>query len=92
MCYSDLDPDARYAVRIVYTDADPDITGRLEANEGIEVHPYLLRATPHEPMEFEVPRQETQDGDLVLRWQREPGRGRAGRGSAVSEIWLVVRR
>jgi hypothetical protein len=88
--YSNLDPTARYAVRIVYPAGDAEIAVRLEANDGIEIHPYLPRTASYEPVEYEIPRQATQSGELVLRWQREPGRGRAGRGCAVSEIWLVM--
>ena len=50
-----------------------------EANEGIEVHPYVLKADPRRPMAFTIPREATRDGALTLRWQREPGHGRAGR-------------
>jgi hypothetical protein len=89
MRYTDLDPDARYRVRIVYSDAEPHIPLRLEANEGIEVHPFILKRTPRGPMEFDVPPQATSKGELTLRWHREPGRGRAGRGCEISEIWLT---
>jgi hypothetical protein len=86
--YSDLDPGARYRVRIVYSDADPHILVRLEANEGIEIHPFIQKRSPRAPMEFDIPSQATRAGELTLRWYREPGRGRAGRGCEISEIWL----
>ena len=89
MHYSDLDPDARYKVRIVYSDASLDIPVRLEANEGIEVHPFILKQASRDPVEFEIPPEATRDGELTLRWYREPGRGGPGRGCEVSEVWLI---
>jgi hypothetical protein len=62
---------------------------RLEANEGIEVHPYILKAQPRRPMEFEVPHEATWEGHLTLRWYREPGHGGSGTGCDISEIWLI---
>jgi hypothetical protein len=95
MRYTGLDPEARYVVRVVYSDAEPNVRIRLEARpdeasgEGIEIHPFILKAAPRAPTEFEVPQAATRDGELVLRWYREPGQGRAGRGCEVSEIWLI---
>ena len=89
MRYTDLDPGAHYRVRIVYSDANPQIPIRLEANEGIEVHPFILKRAPRGPMEFDIPPEATCVGELALRWYREPGRGRAGRGCEVSEVWLI---
>jgi hypothetical protein len=89
MRYADLDPDAQYRVRVVYSDANPHIPVRLAANEGLEVHPFMLKPSPRGPMEFDVPREATRGGALTLRWYREPGHGRAGRGCEISEIWLI---
>jgi hypothetical protein len=95
MHYTDLDPEARYAVRVVYSDAEPHVRIRLEARpdetsgEGIEIHPFILKAAPRAPMEFAIPPEATHGGELVLRWHREPGMGRAGRGCEISEIWLI---
>jgi hypothetical protein len=93
--YTGLDPEARYVVRVVYSDAEGLVRIRLEARpdassgEGIEIHPFILKAAPRAPMEFEVPPEATQSGELVLRWYREPGVGHAGRGCEISEIWLT---
>ncbi len=89
MRYTNLDPDAQYKVRIVYSDANPHIPIRLEANEGIEVHPFILKQVPRGPMEFDIPPVATRRGELTLRWYREPGRGGTGQGCEVSEVWLV---
>jgi hypothetical protein len=87
--YPDLDPNARYKVRIVYSGATPHIKVRLEANDGIEIHPFILKKVPRSPMEFDIPQGATQGGELTLRWYREQGLGGVGTGCDVSEIWLV---
>ena len=85
----DLDPGAQYGVRIVYSSACPDIKVRLEANDGIEVHPFILKKKPRGPMEFSIPKEATAGGKLILRWYREPGYGSIGTGCDVSEVWLI---
>ena len=87
--YPALDPGAQYAIRIVYSTIQPEVKVRLEANASIEVHPFIVRSASQEPVEFDIPREATQDGELTLTWHREPGKGRAGRGGEVSEIWLI---
>ena len=89
MHYPDLDPDANYRARIVYSRDNSRIKVRLEANDGIEVHSFIQKADPRCPMEFDIPKEATQDGKLTLRWYREPGRGGMGRGCDLSEIWLI---
>jgi hypothetical protein len=44
---------------------------------------------PVRPLEFDIPREATATGELTLSWSREPGLGGNGRGSQVSEIWLI---
>ena len=41
------------------------------------------------PVEFDIPREATRNGELNLTWTREPGQGGNGRGCQVSEIWLI---
>jgi hypothetical protein len=89
MYYSSLDPQAHYRVRMVYSDLNPHVPVRLEANEGIEVHGWIHKVVPRAPMEFDIPQEATQSGELTLRWRREPGRGGNGTGCDLSEIWLI---
>jgi hypothetical protein len=89
MHYPDLDADARYNVRIVYSGANPHIKVRLEANDGLEIHPFILKKVPRGPMEFDIPHEATQGGELTLRWYREQGLGGVGTGCDLSEIWLM---
>jgi hypothetical protein len=88
MHYADLDPEAAYRVRVVYTGDRFDAGIRLVA-EGNEVHPWLQKPDPVRPVEFDVPRAATADGVLDLTWTQEPGRGGNGRGCQVAEVWLI---
>lgn len=89
MYYADLDPAAQYKIRIVYATLRPQIKVRLEANDGIEIHPLIERKFPQEPMEFDIPREATQRGELILTWYREQGLGGSGVGCDISEVWLM---
>jgi hypothetical protein len=62
---------------------------RLDAGDGIEIHPLTLKRTPRGPMEFDLPSEATADGQLTLTWSREQGLGGNGGGCEVSEVWLV---
>jgi hypothetical protein len=83
MKYADLDPSARYKVRVVYG-AGPL---RLRADGSHQIHDYVQR--PYEVLEYEVPAETTHDGVLTLEWNRPPGGGGAGRGCQVAEVWLI---
>ncbi len=87
--YTDLDPDARYRIRILYAGDSPKKTIRLVANDDLEIHPFLTKPFPYRPLEFAVPPAATRSGQLVLTWSREPGLGGNGRGCQVSELWLM---
>jgi hypothetical protein len=88
MRYTDLDSTARYKVRIAYG-GDMRITPvRLTANS-IEVHPFREKGATPEPVEFEIPQQASVTGTLTLEWTRPPGLGGNGRGTQVSEVWLI---
>jgi hypothetical protein len=89
MRYTGLDPNAEYKVRIVYVGDDFRPGIRLMANESIEVHPYRKKESPPRPAEFDVPKEATRRGELTLTWNQEPGRGGAGRGCQVAEVWLI---
>ena len=86
--YDKLDPQARYRVRIVYAGA-LNYPVRLVADGGAEVHPMMPKPNPVRPVEYDIPAAATSDGTLVLSWTSTPGRGGAGRGPQVSEVWLL---
>jgi hypothetical protein len=89
MHYADLDPKAEYKIRVVYGGDSPRQKLRLLANGSIEIHPFISKQVPYQPVEFEIPRDATRNGELNLAWTREPGQGGNGRGCQVSEIWLI---
>ncbi|HVU87940.1 MAG TPA: hypothetical protein VHD36_11510 [Pirellulales bacterium] len=89
MRYTDLDPAAQYKLRVVYAGDGLEKKIRLQANDGIEIHPYIAKPRPIAPVEFDIPPEATRSGQLTLRWNREPGRGDNGRGCQVSEAWLM---
>jgi hypothetical protein len=88
MRYAGLDRSAAYKLRVVYTGDMFQVRIRLTANDSIEVHPYLLKPRDMRVLEFDIPRQATGGGVLNLTWRAEPGRGN-GRGTQVSEVWLI---
>ena len=73
-----LDPEATYRIRIVYTGDRFDTRIRLTA-QTVEVHPWIKKPDPIQAVEFDVPHTATADGVLDLTWTQEPGRG--GNGS-----------
>lgn len=89
MHYDGLDPHARYKVRFVYS-AEPlrKVKVQLSA-DGLKLHDLMVKPDEMTPLEFEVPLAATQDGELTLRWNREPGYGGNGRGCQVAEVWLL---
>ena len=89
MHYENLDPNARYRVRVVYSGDSPEKRIRLVAGDSLEVHPYLSKPLPIRPLEFDIPALATRAGELILRWYGEPGRGGNGRGCQVAEVWLM---
>jgi hypothetical protein len=89
MRYENLDPSARYKMRVVYGGDSPRTPIRCMANDTIEVHPLVAKKTPYGPVEFDIPPAATAGGELRLTWYRQQGLGRNGRGCQVSEIWLI---
>jgi hypothetical protein len=90
--YTNLDPKAHYKLRVVYAGDSPKKKIRLVANDAIEVHPLIDKPFPYRPVEFDLPRTATRNGELNLSWYREAGLGGNGRGCQVSEIWLIQER
>jgi hypothetical protein len=88
MRYTELDPAAHYKVRISYGGDSRRTAVRLTANS-IEVHPFREKGPTPEPVEFEIPQQAIASGTLTLEWTRTPGLGGNGRGTQVSEVWLI---
>ena len=85
MHYSDLDKTAQYEVKVTYLSTTPI---RLMAND-IMVHDYTARADEIGPVSFDIPPEATKDGDLTLQWNAEIGKGGAGRGCQIAEVWLI---
>lgn len=89
MRYTGLDPDARYRLRVVYAGDNFRRRIRLVANGSVEIHPYLPRPVPITPIEFPIPPEATQGGELNLSWFGEIGLGGNGRNCQISEVWLI---
>jgi hypothetical protein len=87
--YDDLDPRARYKVRVVYAGDAPKMKIRMVANGSVEIHPFIEKPNPTRRLEFELPPEATRGGTLELSWMRPTGLGGNGRGCQVSEIWLM---
>ncbi|HLN02298.1 MAG TPA: glycoside hydrolase family 20 zincin-like fold domain-containing protein [Bryobacteraceae bacterium] len=89
MHYDGLDRAARYKIRVVYAGENPRRKIRLVAGEKWEVHGLMEKPTPLRPLEFDIPHEATEHGELDLAWYGEPGLGGNGRGCQVSEVWLI---
>jgi hypothetical protein len=89
MQYADLDPEAAYKIRVVYSGDTRRIRIRLVANDQHEIHPLLDRPSPPKPLEFGLPPEATGSGRLTLTWTREQGLGGNGRGCQVAEVWIL---
>lgn len=87
--YPNLDPTARYKVKIVYAGETQNFDIRLVADGQYEVHPLRPKDRPVRPVEFDIPQQATTDGKLTLTWERKAGLGGNGRGVQISEVWLI---
>lgn len=96
MHYRDLDPRARYKVRVVYAGDNFEAPVRLvalaasankEARE-VEIHPFMSKPQPIKPIEFAIPSEATSGGELTLTWRSDSIRGGAGRGCQIAEVWL----
>ncbi len=89
MHYDGLDPAVRYEIRVTYAGENPRRKIRLVAGGKWEVHGYIEKPTPLQPLEFDVPHEATEHGELDLAWYGEPGLGGNGRGCQVAEVWLI---
>jgi hypothetical protein len=92
MKYSGLDPKAKYLVRVVYGGDTPSVQVKLTADDGkYLIHDLRAKPSPQAPLEFDIPQEATQSGELTLEWSRKAGLGGAGRGTQVCEVWLIRR-
>ncbi len=89
MHYDGLDPAASYRLRVTYGGDGSEKPIRCLAGESIEIHPYITKKRPVGPVEFDIPREATQSGELNLSWHGPKGRGGNGRNVQVSEVWLI---
>ena len=89
MHYAGLDRNAYYKIRVVYAGDNPRRKVRLVAGGKWEVHSLMEKPTPLRPLEFDIPHEATEHGELDLSWWGEPGLGGNGRGCQVSEVWLI---
>jgi Glycosyl hydrolase family 20, domain 2 len=87
--YDHLDRNAQYKIRITYAGDSPSIKIRLVANDKVEIHPLITKPNPIAPIEFQIPKQATQSGELNLSWYREASLGGNGRGCQIAEVWLI---
>lgn len=89
--YTGLDAGTAYHVRIIYGGETTRGRVRLEAGEGLEIHPWIPKPPPGEAVTFPIPSTAlTPTGTLLLTWRREPGLGGNGRGCQVAEVWLMA--
>ncbi len=89
MRYTGLDSKASYKIRVVYGGDSFQRKVRLVANESVEIHPFIARLFPINPMEFAIPAGTITNGELILTWSGEQGLGGNGRNCEVSEVWLI---
>jgi hypothetical protein len=89
MQYTNLDPSAKYAVRISYAGDSQRTKIRLTADDKYEIHPEQRKPRPIAVVEYDIPPEATRGGKLTLTWRRQAGLGDNGRGCAVAEVWLI---
>lgn len=88
MHYDDLDPSARYRVRVVYGNEEKAQI-RMMADDAFEIQPMQRKPMDLKPVEFHIPAAATADGKLTLQWTRPAGLRGNGRGVQVAEVWLI---
>jgi hypothetical protein len=90
--YTDLSRTAEYKVRLVYAGGTKyhgePVLVKFKA-DNFEIHPMQPKPKPIGPVEFDIPKEATSDGSLSLTWYSEPGKGVAGRGVHLGEVWLI---
>lgn len=89
MRYAGLDPRAAYRLRVVYGDDYRRVKVHCQADNGSDVHGWIDKPEPMGPLEFDIPREATADGELTLTFRAEGDRGGPGRGCQIAEVWLL---
>ena len=90
--YEGLSTASNYRLRIVYWycfyDCEYDAV-RLTANDGaFTVHDYMSAPNPMQALEFNIPQNQTNNGQLRLECTRRKGLGGNGKTCQMSEAWL----
>lgn len=83
MRYEGLDSNADYKIRVVEFGRF-GATVDLVADDRFKIHGPMRIEYPIWPIEYDIPRQATQDGRLELKWGLVEGRG-----TQVAEVWLI---
>jgi hypothetical protein len=88
MFYPELDPSARYRLRVIYGNEAPSQI-RLVADGRFELQPMSEKDMDLRPQQFDIPPEAVADGRLRLTWTRPAGLRGNGRGVQVAEVWLI---
>ena len=89
MKFAGLSPALEYGLRVVYGGETKDVRIRLVTGGGIQIHDFIEKPFPYRPLEFTLPREATASGTVELTWNRDGAGMGAGRGSQVSEVWII---
>ena len=83
MHYEGLDRNADYKVKVVEFGRFGS-TVDLVADDRFPIHGPMRIEYPIRPIEYDIPREATEDGKLELKWGLVEGRG-----TQVAEVWLI---
>lgn len=89
MRYEHLDPNASYAVRVVFVGRASDPKIRLIANGNHEVHAWINKPGTMGPVEYPIPAAATRTGTLTLKWFLDQGQGGFNGSIDIAEVFLV---
>jgi hypothetical protein len=87
--YTGLDPTTHYKVRYIQPAESARRKTRLVANGVQQIHPMQPGEAGEAAQEFEIPKEATEGGKLVLEWQANPEEAGNGRFVQLSEVWLI---
>ena len=81
--YDGLDPAAAYKVKVIEF-GRYHTAATLTADGEYAIHGPVTGAVPPQPVEYDIPKEATADGQLELTWGLPEGRG-----TQVAEVWLM---